>query len=64
MNKYSIEENEPPTFDKEERVTIRITCAQLEQMKVIVRKDSFSHPSISDFIRGAITRRIRNLKYE
>ena len=53
---------EEPTFDKEERVTIRITCAQLEQIKEIVRKDQYTHPSISDFIRGAITRRIRNLK--
>lgn len=62
MNTYSIEEKETPTFDKEERVTIRITCAQLDQIKEIISKDRYTHPSISDFIRGAITRRIRNLK--
>ena len=51
-------------FDKEVKVTIRITSAQMSQIKEIIREDPFSFPSTSDFIRGAIARRIASLKYK
>ena len=50
------------SFDKEISITIRITKAQHTIIKELIKKDRFSNPSVSDFVRGAISKKIKELK--